>query len=180
MRQNSDTSAVCTHACLPQLLLSRHTSGEPIPRVEYTPEEVEVWGTALSKLKELYPKHACRQVNEGLPKLGFREDEVPQLQDISDTLKAATGWQVRVWREWVGACGLLHRRQCTATACPDKSRACLAAVRDCTGAPHRWPDAPAPVPGWLCLQVLPLHAVHAPREVCVCACARVCSCRLVF
>jgi phenylalanine-4-hydroxylase len=24
----------------------------------------------------------------------YREDEVPQLQDISDTLKASTGWQV--------------------------------------------------------------------------------------
>lgn len=83
----------------------KHKVGEPIPRVEYTPEEVEVWGTALSKLKELYPKHACRQVNEGLPKLGFREDEVPQLQDISDTLKAATGWQVRP------TAGLMHPRQ---------------------------------------------------------------------
>ena len=89
-----------TPACLP--VTTRHTSGEPIPCVEYTPEEVAVWGTALSKLKELYPKHACRQVNEGLPKLGFREDEVPQLQDISDTLKAATGWQVgRVGALWV-------------------------------------------------------------------------------
>jgi phenylalanine-4-hydroxylase len=29
-----------------------------------------------------------------------REDEVPQLQDISDALKQATGWQV-------GLCGVL-------------------------------------------------------------------------
>lgn len=33
-----------------------------------------------------------------------REDEVPQLQDISETLKAATGWQVRP------VAGLMHPR----------------------------------------------------------------------
>eukprot|EP00775_Hariotina_reticulata_P012296 gene12296-12432_t len=34
----------------------------------------------------------------------FREDEVPQLQDISDTLQQATGWQVRP------VAGLMHPR----------------------------------------------------------------------
>lgn len=41
--------------------------------MEYTSEEVGVWGTALSNLKALYPKHACRQFNEALDKLNFRQ-----------------------------------------------------------------------------------------------------------
>lgn len=37
-------------------------SGEPIPRIEYTPDEVAVWGTVLPQLKELIPRHACKEV----------------------------------------------------------------------------------------------------------------------
>jgi phenylalanine-4-hydroxylase len=82
----------------------QHEIGEPIPRIHYTPEEVYVWGTALSKLKALFPSHACKEFNQSLPAFNFREDTVPQLQDISDALKAATGWQVRP------VAGLMHPR----------------------------------------------------------------------
>jgi phenylalanine-4-hydroxylase len=81
-----------------------HEVCDPIPRVEYTPEEVEVWGTAITKLKALFPTHACREYNRSVGMFNFREDEVPQLQDISETLKAATGWQVRP------VAGLMHPR----------------------------------------------------------------------
>lgn len=46
--------------------------GEPIPRIDYTPEEVAVWGTALSKLKALFPSHACAEFNAALPNFNFR------------------------------------------------------------------------------------------------------------
>jgi phenylalanine-4-hydroxylase len=62
--------------------------------VAYTAEEVAVWGTALTRLQVLFPTLACREFNAAFPRFGFRQDEVPQLQDISDTLQAATGWQV--------------------------------------------------------------------------------------
>lgn len=47
-------------------------SGDPIPRVDYTPQEVEVWGTALSHLKAMYPNYACKEFNTNLEKIGFR------------------------------------------------------------------------------------------------------------
>ncbi len=66
-------------------------SGEPIPRVEYTEEEVEAWGKVFRQLTQLYPTHACREHNHIFPLLvencGYREDNIPQLQDISDFLK---------------------------------------------------------------------------------------------
>lgn len=77
------------------ILLLLLCSGTPIPRVEYTPAEVATWGTALAKLKAMYPQYACKEFNSAMSKLDFREDTVPQLQDISESLKAATGWQVR-------------------------------------------------------------------------------------
>ncbi|WIA37157.1 hypothetical protein OEZ86_014117 [Tetradesmus obliquus] len=82
----------------------QHEVGEPIPRIDYTPEEVAVWGTALSKLKALFPSHACAEFNAALPKFNFREDEVPQLQDISEVLQQSSGWQVRP------VAGLMHPR----------------------------------------------------------------------
>jgi hypothetical protein len=31
-----------------------------------------VWGTALAKLKELFPSHACAEFNAAFPKFKFR------------------------------------------------------------------------------------------------------------
>jgi phenylalanine-4-hydroxylase len=59
--------------------------------VEYTEEEVEAWGKVFRQLTQLYPTHACREHNHIFPLLvencGYREDNIPQLQDISDFLK---------------------------------------------------------------------------------------------
>ena len=66
-------------------------SGDKIPRIDYTKEEVATWGTVFRSLTKLYKEHACEEHNRVFPLLiencGFREDNIPQLQDVSDFLK---------------------------------------------------------------------------------------------
>lgn len=66
-------------------------SGEKIPRVEYTEEEINTWRTIFKELTTLYPTHACREFNYVFPLLkencGYNENNIPQLQDVSAFLK---------------------------------------------------------------------------------------------
>ncbi|CAF2040657.1 unnamed protein product [Rotaria magnacalcarata] len=73
--------------------------GQPIPRVEYTKEETETWGAVFRNLNKLYPTHACNEYLANWPllreKCGFREDNIPQLEDISRFLRDRTGFTLR-------------------------------------------------------------------------------------
>lgn len=73
--------------------------GQPIPRIEYTEEEIETWGIMFDHLTSLYPTHACREYNHVFPLMvehcGYRRDNIPQLQDVSDYLKSCTGFTLR-------------------------------------------------------------------------------------
>ncbi|XP_072448179.1 tryptophan 5-hydroxylase 1 isoform X1 [Chiloscyllium punctatum] len=80
-------------------LAMAYKHGEPIPRVEFTEEEVKTWGTVFRELTKLYPTHACREYLKNLPLLtkycGYREDNIPQLEDVSRFLKERTGFTIR-------------------------------------------------------------------------------------
>uniref|UniRef100_A0A8L0DNG6 Phenylalanine-4-hydroxylase n=1 Tax=Oncorhynchus mykiss TaxID=8022 RepID=A0A8L0DNG6_ONCMY len=73
--------------------------GQVIPRVEYTVEEKATWSTVFNELKTLYPTHACREYNRVFPLLeqycGYRQDNIPQLEDISRYLQSCTGFRLR-------------------------------------------------------------------------------------
>lgn len=82
----------------------RNEIGDPIPDVDYSPEEVAVWGTALRELERLFPTAACREFLRTFPLFRFRQDEIPQLQAVSDVLTATSGWKIRP------VAGLMHPR----------------------------------------------------------------------
>ena len=67
-------------------------SGQPIPEVKYTDKEKATWRAVYSNLKRLYKTHACYEHNHVFPLLeencGYSEDNIPQLQQVSDFLKS--------------------------------------------------------------------------------------------
>ncbi|KAK4008327.1 hypothetical protein OUZ56_013470 [Daphnia magna] len=73
--------------------------GEPIPRVEYTPEEIKTWGVIFCELHKLYPVYACKEYLENWPQLvkycGYRQDNIPQQADLNNFLKRKTGFTIR-------------------------------------------------------------------------------------
>jgi hypothetical protein len=81
-------------------------SGDSIPRINYTPEEVAVWGTALRELQRLFPASACREFLRTLPLFNFRYSPAGAQRVL------ARGWRPLACR--VGILTLLRRNRARA------------------------------------------------------------------
>jgi phenylalanine-4-hydroxylase len=62
--------------------------------IDYSPEENHTWQTLFLRQKALLPGRACDAFIRGLDCLALTEHQIPQLPDVSQRLRAVTGWEV--------------------------------------------------------------------------------------
>ncbi|KAM3586923.1 hypothetical protein VKS41_001972 [Umbelopsis sp. WA50703] len=76
-----------------------YRTGQPIPHVEYSQQEVDTWGAVFRKLTSMFPDHACREHQHVFPLLvqncGYNDKQIPQLEQVSNFLKDCTGFTLR-------------------------------------------------------------------------------------
>lgn len=82
--------------------------GMAIPHIEYTETENKTWQSVFNTVKGLLKQHACSEYGVVFAKLEeekiFREDCIPQLEEMSNFLRKSTGFTLRP------AAGLLTSR----------------------------------------------------------------------
>ena len=78
--------------------------GEPVPTIEYTEDEQGVWRLVSAELKKKHERLAARECIEAHDRLGLPEDRIPQLEELSATISALTGFR------YVPAAGLVPLR----------------------------------------------------------------------
>ena len=85
--------------------------GEPIPRIEYTEAEHEVWRIVSRELAPKHVKYACREFQEAAAALALPTDRIPQLDEVTAGLQPLTGWSYHAaaglvpLRDFLGALG---------------------------------------------------------------------------
>jgi len=69
-------------------------AGDPIPDVEYTPEEDAVWRDVSHELGKKHLRYACREYLLGAHRLTLPTERMPQLREVSERVHALTGFEV--------------------------------------------------------------------------------------
>ncbi len=65
-----------------------------VPVPDYTEEERGTWEILLANQWKVLPHRACSEYMDGLAKIGFPQDRIPRLMDISDGIEKETGWKI--------------------------------------------------------------------------------------
>jgi phenylalanine-4-hydroxylase len=73
--------------------------GQPIPRVEYTQVEKQLWETMYNLLQPAIMEHTCEKFRRNFQELMdrniFQPGEVPQLEDINQVLMSKCNWRIK-------------------------------------------------------------------------------------
>ena len=66
--------------------------GQPLPRIDYSETEHQVWRTVCEHIAPLHDKYACRAYRDAVAALDLPRDKVPQLDEVTAGLQALTGF----------------------------------------------------------------------------------------
>jgi phenylalanine-4-hydroxylase len=66
---------------------------EPLPRIEYTEAEHEVWRIVSRELAPKHSRYACRDFRDAAAALALPADRIPQLDEVTAALEPLTGFR---------------------------------------------------------------------------------------
>ena len=72
-----------------------HREGDPVPPVDYSDAEQEVWRTVWRELAPLHARHACREYLETSSIVQLDRERVPQLSEVNRALERTTGFRMK-------------------------------------------------------------------------------------
>jgi phenylalanine-4-hydroxylase len=75
-------------------IAERYVAGEPIPDVDYTDVEADLWRTIADHLSDLHRRFACAEVIRAGVDLALPHDRVPQLRQVTARLQSLTGFRM--------------------------------------------------------------------------------------
>ena len=90
--------------CVPVRLDGPAPEGDGIAYPDYPTSDHETWTLLYARQRALLPGRACEEYLAGLDLMGFPEDRIPSLRDVSRNLEKTTGWRA------ARVPGLLHER----------------------------------------------------------------------
>lgn len=64
--------------------------------IDWTSDENKTWETLITRQAEIVKNRACDEFIEGLERIGFSQNRVPQHTEINKSLKDFSGWEVQV------------------------------------------------------------------------------------
>lgn len=64
--------------------------------IDWTAEENHTWNTLITRQTEIVKTRACSEFLEGLKRMGFNRERVPQHLEVNRRLKDFTGWEVEI------------------------------------------------------------------------------------
>lgn len=64
--------------------------------IDWNTNENKTWNTLITRQSEIVKTRACPEFLEGLNRIGFSQDRVPQHTEINKRLKDFSGWEVEV------------------------------------------------------------------------------------
>ncbi|HEX8976589.1 MAG TPA: phenylalanine 4-monooxygenase [Solirubrobacteraceae bacterium] len=66
--------------------------GQPIPHVDYSPAEQDVWRTVCRELAVKHEQLACAEYRQAMARLELPTDRIPQLDEVTARLEPLTGF----------------------------------------------------------------------------------------
>lgn len=64
--------------------------------IDWSADENKTWNTLITRQSDIVKTRACQEFLEGLERIGFSQDRVPQHTEINRRLKDFSGWEVEV------------------------------------------------------------------------------------